>query len=132
MANQRSLAGLGNVVRADKGFKAKVETWHEGEKHKFSGPLRQNEESEQHAYEDLRRIRAAAEAANNRREGLIAMRSTAEELRAEARTAQIEQPREFQGGIEEGVAYSYRARMRYKKDSCSTVVVVRGPNPGPA
>ena len=53
MANQRSLAGLGNVVRADKGFKAKVETWHEGEKHKFSGPLRQNEESEQHAYEDL-------------------------------------------------------------------------------
>ena len=127
MANQRSLAGLGNVVRADKGSKAKIETWHEGEKHKFSGPLRQNEESEQHAYEDLRRIRAAAEAANNRREGLIAMRSTAEELRAEARTAQIEQPREFQGDIEEGVAYSYRARMRYKKDTCSTVVVVRGP-----
>ena len=39
MANNHSLAGLGSVVKADKGFKAKIETWDDGEKYKFSGPL---------------------------------------------------------------------------------------------
>ena len=98
MSNQRSLADLGNVVKADKGFKAKIETWDGEEKFKFSGPLRQKNESEQHAYEDLRRIRASSEAASNRREGLIAMRSTAERLRAEATITQSNQPRELKGG----------------------------------
>ena len=40
MANNHSLAALGSVVKADKGFKAKIETWADGEKYKFSGPLR--------------------------------------------------------------------------------------------
>ena len=47
MANHHSLAGLG------KGLKTKIETRGDGEKYKFSGPLRQNEQSEQRAYEDL-------------------------------------------------------------------------------
>ena len=90
------------------------------------GRFGKQNESEQHAYEDLRRIRASSEAASNRREGLIAMRSTAERLRAEARITQSNQPRELKGGIEEGPAYSHRARIQYKENFAS-VMVIRGP-----
>ena len=125
MANNHSLAGLGSVVKADKGFKAKIETRDDGEKCKFSGPLRQNEQSEQRAYEDLRRIRTSSEEAPSRREGLSAMRSTAERLRAEARNTHMSQPRELKGYIQEGPAYSYRARIQYKEGT--STVDIRGP-----
>ena len=118
MANQGALSSLGNVVRAHKGFRAEVNTRYHEERFKITGPSRDND---QQAHDDLRCIRASAEAASSRLDGLGAMRTAAYELR--------NRPREFQGGIEEGLAHSYRARIQCKADAISTMAI-RGPTRG--
>ena len=89
MANQGALTGLGNVVKVHKGFRAEINTRFREERYKITGPSR---EREHQAHDDLRCIRASAEAASNRLDGLGAMRSTAYELREAARTTAIHSP----------------------------------------
>ena len=122
MANQGLMTNLGKIKQTQRGYHAAIKTHCDGEQYKLLGPSRVNEE---HARDDLRRIRTSSEATSTRREGLSAMRATAERLRAEARNTQMSQPRELKGYIQEGPAYSYRARIQYKEGT--STVDIRGP-----
>ena len=64
------MSNLGVVTQKDNQFVAKIATYDLGKRYQFAGPLRG--EDEQQAYQDLYYIRAAAEGAPSRVEGLCA------------------------------------------------------------
>ena len=111
MAGQTNWAKIGRVAKSHNTYRAEVDTYCLGERYKFTGPPRGSDEHK--AYDDLLRIRASAEKASTRAEGLESMRSVAQELRDAAKVAQFNQPRKLEGGIEARSSYSYRARIQY-------------------
>ena len=104
MAREGPLSSLGTVAKTRLGFKAIIETRHQGERYKFGGPPRKRE---QHASDDLHRIRYSAAESSERKEGLLAMQGFATQLRKEATAG----PRALVGSIEEGYAHAHRARI---------------------
>ena len=111
MASQSTWTKVGRVTKNHDNYKAEVDTYCLGERYKFTGPPRGSDEHK--AFDDLLRIRASAEKASTRAEGLESMRSVAQELRDAAKVAQFNQPRKLEGGIEARSSYSYRARIQY-------------------
>ena len=112
MASQSNWAKVGRVTKKHDNYKAEVDTYCLGERYKITGPPRGSDENK--ALDDLLRIRASAEKASTRAEGLESMRSVAQELRDAAKVAQSNQPRKVEGGIEARPPYSYRARIQYR------------------
>ena len=98
MAGQTNWAKIGRVAKSHNTYRAEVDTYCLGERYKFTGPPRGSDEHK--AYDDLLRIRASAEQALTRPEGLELMKSMARELRDAATAAQPNQPRKVEGGIE--------------------------------
>ena len=118
MARLLGLGNIGRVVTKHNSFKAEVDTYYLGKRYKISGPSRGQDE--QQAQNDLALIRASAGGSESRLEGLQAMKSEAQRLQDIGKGF-----RTFDGGIEEGSAYSNRARIQYWEDS--TPHAVRGP-----
>ena len=111
MASQSTWTKVGRVTQNHDNYKAEVDTYCLGERYKVTGPPRGSDEHK--AYDDLLRIRASAEQALTRPEGLELMKSMARELRDAATAAQPNQPRKVEGGIETRPPYSFRARIQY-------------------
>jgi hypothetical protein len=106
MARLLGLENIGRAVSKHNSFKAEIDTFYLGERHKISGPPRG--QNEQHAQHDLALIRASALGSAARLEGLQAMRMESLRLQEEAKAT-----RKPQGCIEEGAAYSTRACIQY-------------------
>ena len=77
------MSSLGGVCKRKGEFLAKVDTVDAGTRYYIVGPPRGDDE--QQAYQDLCYIRAAAEGAPSRVEGLCAMQTAAKLLRDEAK-----------------------------------------------
>ena len=77
------MAQLGVVIRRTGHYVAKIDTLAAGTRYYMLGPPRGDDE--QQAYQDLCYIRAAAEGAPSRVEGLCAMQTAAKLLRDEAK-----------------------------------------------
>ena len=75
MASQSTWTKVGRVTKNHDNYKAEVDTYCLGERYKFTGPPRGSDEHK--AYDDLLRIRASAEQALTRPEGLELMKSMA-------------------------------------------------------
>ena len=91
MAGSYHWARLGRVVTKHGSFKAEIDTKDEGERHYITGPPRGDDE--QRASDDLLRIRASADCASTRFDGLQAMRITAKRLNDEAKMSRTSGPR---------------------------------------
>ena len=98
------MSELGFVTQKDSQFVARVNTKVLGTQYQFVGPLRGQDE--QLAYQDLCYIRAAAEGAPTRVQGLRDMQTAAKLLRDEAKAL-------ARGGIMQDAAGSWLARIRY-------------------
>ena len=98
------MSELGFVTQKDSQFVARVNTKVLGTQYQFVGPLRGQDE--QLAYQDLCYIRAAAEGALTRVQGLRDMQTAAKLLRDEAKAL-------ARGGIKQGAAGSWFARFQY-------------------
>ena len=92
------------MTQKDSQFVARVNTKVLGTQYQFVGPLRGQDE--QLAYQDLCYIRAAAEGALTRVQGLRDMQTAAKLLRDEAKAL-------ARGGIKQGAAGSWFARFKY-------------------
>ena len=86
MAGQSNWAKIGRVAKSHNTYRAEVDTYCLGERYKITGPPRGSDEHK--AYDDLLRIRASAEQALTRPEGLELMKSMARELRDAATAVQ--------------------------------------------
>ena len=98
------MSELGVVTQKDNQFVAKIATYDLGQRYQFAGPLRGDDE--QQAHQDLSYIRAAAEGAPTRAQGLHAMQTAAKLLRDEAKAL-------ARGGIKQDAAGSWFARFQY-------------------
>ena len=98
------MAQLGVVCTRNGKHVAKIATYELGTRYKFTGPPRGDDE--QQAYQDLFYIRAAAEGAPTRVQGLHDMQTAAKLLRDEAKAL-------ARGGIAQDAAGSYYARFQY-------------------
>ena len=97
------MSELGFVTQKDSQFVAKVNTKVLGKQYQFVGPLRGQDE--QQAYQDLCYIRAAAEGALTRVQGLRDMQTAAKLLRDEAKAL-------ARGGVKQDAA-NWFARFQY-------------------
>ena len=102
---------LGRVVSKHNQSTAEADTTDLGKRYKITGPPRGHDE--QQALDDLLRIRASTDGASTRLEGLQAMRAQAKRLHDEAKASRTSGPRNFEGGIEGGAAYSDLACIQY-------------------
>ena len=98
------MSNLGVVTQKYRQFVAKIATYDLGKRYQFAGPLRGDDE--QLAYQDLCYIRAAAAGAPSHVDGLCAMKTAAKLLRDEAKAL-------ARGGIKQGAAGSWFARLKY-------------------
>ena len=89
MAGQSNWAKIGRVAKNHNTYRAEVDTYCLGERYKITGPSRGSDEHK--AFDDLLRIRASAEKASTRAEGLESMKSVARELRDANKAAQSNQ-----------------------------------------
>ena len=104
MADASKLSRLGKVSTKHNRLQAVIDTDDAGVRYYFTGPPRGDDE--QQAHRDLCYIRAAAEGAQDRVEGLHAMQTAAKLPRDEAKAL-------ARGGITQDAAGSYYARFRY-------------------
>ena len=98
------MSELGIVTQRDNEFVATIATYDLGQRYRFAGPLRGDDE--QQAYQDLYYIRAAAEGAPTRVQALRAMQTAAKLLRDEAKAL-------ARGGVAQDAAGCWLARFQY-------------------